>query len=624
MNCKAVIISAIMIFCASFAQAATAGLEADVFYKTAQDNMKSGQYENAIMNAYRAREGYESDGNIWGVQKADTFIGQVEALLQPAQLADMYYNIAGNYFISYSDNREIMQKVIEMATKARDIYARLGGDTGTGGKLKCESLIQRAMKVRDDQMNICIRKGDEFKQKASDTLYMEQYLTAKAYAVNASETYLQCPYQPGVDTAASILSSVNNKINDMQMQARASYEKAVQFYALNTKEGCEQCIQFSGASQELYKKIGDSAGYSTATILATRCTQCKSSNEDEELKQASMYFEEGKQLSIIPDCINATDRAQKAKAIYEKFWNIAQTEEAKLSKNDQIKMNLYNAYLNDVYALMSTITETCNIETMLGVANDYYKQAQDYYLQNNLQEALTYANNAKGLCSQYKNYVCISKCDTLIEQINFRLLQQEEAKNYMKASMDRYNVAELDDALINANRARVVFNGILDRDNVKKADDLIDLIKNATTKLTEGQRQYSIARNALEVKDYDKALPAAKAANENFILVNYSTGIMESDRIIKESEEKIGIANSESLRNKLFFGTLFVVLGIIIYKYLQRQKTLETTYRNKISDEDEKIRRTKEEWSIKADEETKTKVEDELRKLVDAERDKVE
>jgi hypothetical protein len=621
---SAILASAAVLVALALLASATSDLEADVFYKSAEGYMKDGDYENALSSVYRAKDIYQENTNTWGVQRCEKLINQMASLLTPTQLADKYYSIAGTYFLQTSNDPVAIQRSIDMATLAKGIYATVGGSTGESGKLKCEDLIRRARDKISTLTNNCIRGGDELFEKSQNSFFLGYYVEAKNFALNASERYSNCPYTPGVDKTANLLSSINAKIDDIRVQAKASYDKAVQYYTQSTPDSNKRCIEFAAASQDLYNQIKDTEGYSSAIALASRCRGGISAFEEEKRREAQDYLDEAKRLYLIPDCINSTDRANKAKSIYQEFRNKAGEEEKDLQGDERVKTNLYNSYLNDVNSLLSKIADTCQAEQMLKTAEDFYRKSQEYYLQNNLNEALAYANNARNIFAKFKNYVGISKCDTILGQINSRVSQRGEANAYLKNAEGYYNVANFEEAAIEANKAKVIYSLVYDKDNIAKVDEFLVTVKDGVAKLNQANKNYGTAQNLMDQGNYKDALPQALEAKKLYLAINYTIGVSESDRIIVNSQEQIDAASKEFTNQAIIFGVLFILSAVLILQFVTRKKAMESEFETKKVTEEEKMRRKEEEWSIRTEEDTKSRVEDELRKLIESERGKMD
>ena len=597
---------------------------ADVYLKSAEGYLRSGDYENALRSAYMAKEIYGLLKDDYGSARAERVISDVEALLPPLQLADRYYNIAGGYLLSEDVSLSSLQRCSEMAGRCRDICVRVGGVSGVSCKLKCEDLVQRCSKKIFDTTAQCVREGDDLLGKAQGSFFGGFYTLARSYAVNASEKYISCPYPTGIDNAANLQALINSKIDEFRMNAKASYDKAVQYFAQNTQEDYTRCIEYAAAAQAFYTKIEDTEGYSTATSIASRCQLMIDENTEDSMREAAIYLQEAKSLSLIPDCGNATDRANRAIDIYWRFYHKARATEKDLSPNQQLGMKLYGSHIQEVNLVLGTIRDQCSEKQMLRIAEDFYSKSQEFYLTQSLNEALTYASNARKIFLQYQKYVGVSKCDTLVNQINIRVQQRAEANSYYAAAKDRYRVASFDEALLNANKAKAIYSGILDTNSVAEMDMFIGNVSQGMLRLDDANTKYRLGKNLYDVGRYKDALPPSQTALSLYTLVNYSVGIDESNKLISDVEVKVAEEQQKFINNVILFGAIFMVSAFLIIQFTGRKRAVEAEYRHKIMVENERERRTEEELLIRSEEDTKSKVEDELRKLVESERNKID
>jgi hypothetical protein len=544
--------------------------------------------------------------------------------MQPRQLADYYYAIAGDYFIQSRDDVETLERVIDMANRAKNIYITMGGTDGSHGKLRSEDLINRALNRKSEIENACIRQGNELVKKSNDAYLMNYFTDAKIFALNASEVYSSCPYNPGVISTASLLVQIDARIEDIRVQAIASYDRAIQSYATSTPDGVRKCIELASISQKLYDSIGEEDGYASATALISKCSSGDSEYEQIRRKEADALLEEAKGFFIAQDCMNSTHRAGNSKGIYIQLYNEARHAERDLSPTRKVKTKLYDSLVKEVNALISKITDFCTRENMLKTAEEFYSRSQEFYLKNNMNEALAYANNAKTIYTQYQQFVGQSKADTLIRRINLRIAQRNEAKSHLAVARSHKMIAAFERAHAEANKALLIYKSILDRDNVEKVEDFIADIETGKKNLEKAQKHFSIAQERYELEDYEAALPEAKAAKGLFVVVNFTRGIVESESIIKESERIIEEERIKFRNTAIAVGAIALLVIILFVQFTGRKRQIESEYKRKLARDEEKVRRHEEEWSIRAEEETKSKVENELRKMVAEERGKID
>jgi hypothetical protein len=613
----------VLVFC-GFAQASTVlEYEADSLFRDAQTSFRSGLYQNALKSAHISREKYAEAGNEWGLARADNLIGEIEGVLSQNQLAEIYLSIAGEYYLSGGNDVVMLNRAIDMGGKSKQIYQNIGGQAGSIGVLKAEDIIQGATRKRGDIVNSCIREGDEYYNKAENALFSQYYLSAKEFASNASIVYNSCPYQAGIDKSAQLLTTINSRIDGIRVNAKAAYDRALRYFA---DGNMELCIQSAADAQSRYSEISDSEGYSSATLLLSRCHGTLDKFEEEQRREAQQHIEDAKRASIVPsvdNCISASESANKARAIYETLYSKAAEKERDLHEREQHKMKLYSALIYDVNSLMSKIQTTCGQQRMGLIAEDYYKRAQDFYLDVKLHEAISYASNARSIYENLKDYVGISKADTLIDQINNVMRQRSEADELLKQANARYNVASFDEALTLANRAKSIYRNIRDTENVKKVDDFILDVQEGSSNLVQANRDFNFAQTHVIESDYNSALASAKAANALYVQINYSIGIDESERIILLSERKIEEANAAFIQKAVFFGVLGALVIAILYQYFRRKRMLEMEGQMMKKAKEEEFRRRDEEFALRTEEDTKERVDDELKRLIQSERERM-
>ena len=165
-----------------------------------------------------------------------------------------------------------------------------------------------------DSKNACIRGGDEIYQKAQNAFFLNDFLIGREYASNASRIYTNCPYPAGVYKAADMLTSINGKLDEIRSEAKAAYDQAIGYY---TKKQFDLCMGRASESQNLYMKIGDDEGTNSATSVLSECNKGVDTIESDLKRKADALKKEAEYFAVIPDCQNATNRANAARKIYK-------------------------------------------------------------------------------------------------------------------------------------------------------------------------------------------------------------------------------------------------------------------------------------------------------------------
>ncbi|MFH0862451.1 MAG: hypothetical protein V1875_05400 [Candidatus Altiarchaeota archaeon] len=623
MRTRAKVYAFLALYLAAFAVAAAPSqFEADVFYNSAQGYIRDGDYENALMSIYRSREIYVSLNNTLAIKRCDTSIEQIGSLLSPPQLAEKYYNIAGTYFTQGTDDAEVLQRSILMATKAKEIYETSGGSTSS--QLKTEDLIESARKRVSELVNQCVRDGDGLYEKAQNAFFANYFIEARDFALNASEKYTGCRYTRGIEAAGTLMGSINARMNDIRVQAKAGYDSALQYYTKNTPDDNLKCILLANSSQVLYKQINDQEGYQASQTLISRCRGGINEFEEQRKKEARDYMDEARRLYILMDCVNSTENANKAKGIYNTFLKAAAEEEAYKPSTERVKSAYFGSLINDVNSLLSRITKSCQADQMLRTAEEFYKKSQEYYLSNNLNEALAYVNNAKIIFTNFNNYVGISKCNTIIEAINTRINNHNEASVYMANAEMYLAFAEFDRAQLEASNAKAIYVQVYDRENEEKAVKFLATVDEGRANLSKANKLYGSAQKFFDAKDCTSAIPESENALALFKAINYTLGIERSANIIATCQKRQQQEWDDLVKNSTIVGVLVILSAALIYQFTVRRKALDRDYVQRKNIAEEGIRRKEEEMTIRTEETTKSMVDDELRKLIDAEREKLD
>lgn len=594
--------------------------EADSFYRTATDYLDDGDHKNAVKYAHRSLEIYEDLENQRGANKARQVIADIESVLSPLQVADTYYSIAGSYYIQDNPTGEDLDWAIEMANIAKAKYTAIGGAAGATGAIKSEDLIKGAENLLNQMAVDCIREGDELYRKAQDAWFAQDYINSKSYAVSASQTYGNCPYQPGIDKSAVLLTSLNAKISELTMQAKAAYDTAILYHSEDTEEGNALCKSYAQEAQNLYKKVGDDEGYFAATSVYSKCSEDWDEIRQLRLREAQRLFDEAQALSIIPDCVNATDKADEAQDIYNYFLAEAIEKEKKLNPDQRVDTLKFQSYINQVKALKATIREACGEIKLKQIAENYYGTCQGLYLKNELDEAMTYCRRSLDICDQLKDYVCSSKTNSFISLIKFRIDQGREASLIVEEAYGYMGVADFQKALTQATRAKTIYLSIDDQEKADTVDKIIENITDGMKRMEDAGELFGRAQEALETEDYSNAIKHGEAAQNLYLSVNYTLGASKAKDIVSEAKQKKGEFDTKKMTNILITAVVVFFVGTVLYVLMRRKRMIETEYVKRQEEEDKRVKRRDEEWELRKEEETKAHVEDELRKLIDDER----
>ena len=596
-------------------------LEADSLLTNCDTRYKSGDYKNALKSCYLAKKVYEEIQDRYGISQANLKINTIEGILSPNQLAEIYYRIAADYYLEPDNDVKGLEMALVWAKESLRLYDEISGETGVSGRLKCEDMIRELNRAIEKSTSVCKDDADLLYDKAKNSFFLNDYVAARNYAMNASAKYAICPYNTGVILSSELISSINLKMRQIRGDAKAAYDQAIKFYS---SQNFDLCVARASESVRLYTEIGESDGLESAASILSECTSGIEDDESKMRKEADKYLKDAEMLSIIPDCQNSTRLADRSLQIYQELYNRAQRTEKDLPEKRQTKSLLYQSLMYSVKQLKSRIQETCSIDEMNRIANQYYRQSQDFYLQNKLNDALAYAINSRNIYDQLRNYVGIEIADTLISQIQMRMSQINEAETYLENAIAWKNSAKLEEAMHSANRAYALYQHIDLKNKVAECEELFVEIRENMKKLESANNYLFNSRGFYEAKDFENANSHARVAFKLFTEVNDTLGISESGMIVKDSQERLDELNA-SFRNKvIFIGAIVAISGFLLYQINRKKSVMEAEIENKRKVQETESRRRREELEIRSMGETQSKVEAELRRLIDEERDKVD
>ncbi|MFH1403530.1 MAG: hypothetical protein ABIH11_04595 [Candidatus Altiarchaeota archaeon] len=617
---RIMIVAFITVLFLSLTVSAAFTYEADAMFRAAQTYLESNDIKNSLRSLHIARGIYDKNRNEKAVMRCDEMLSEIDKTVSKSQLAEYYYEIAGDYFIAAGSSKcdvDSLQMTIDMAKRGKEAYRVLGGIASSQGILKSEDLINSATV----ELNKCeadkYREAENMFNMAKSQFFLEEYLLAREFALNASDIYSKIPDAQGMSKTATLLGKIDENINQIKINAAASYDKALRLYAA---KNLDESMEYAAASQRLYNRIRDEDGYMQASNLISKINDAIGADADRKFREAKKYISDAETYYTIGDYVNATESAKNAKEIYEYFETKAGEREAHLQPSQRVETRLWGNRVKEVNTLLADIQSSWGEVRIRETADLYYKTAQEQMLKNRLNEALAYANNARSLYSDLTDYVGISKTDTLVEQIKTKMQLITQADIFFRSGRSFYNVAEFENAYAETSKAKAIYDDVLDANKSAEAQILLDKIRDGDDKKEEATTHYRKAQAHYEVLDYENALEWAKKANVLYKEINYSIGIVESQTIITESEEYIHEEWVKTRNLMIGAGIVVIIAVVLILKFTTKEKTLEEEAKARRDVEEERSRRREDESALEVEKETKERVEDELRRLIEQER----
>jgi len=588
--------------------------DAESFYKTALTYFQANDFRNTLRSAHLAKGIFQELNYQDGVTRCNQLITQVDSLLTDGQMASAYYDIAGEYFLQDNPTIDSYTKAKTFAEYAKNFY-NLAGDGE--GVLRCDDMISRANSEINNMRNIKQEQAYTFYKMAQDSFFQGNYPAARKYAINASAIYTEISDHTGISRTASIIVSIDAKINETRYNALASYDRALDYYA---QKDYKSALKYASTSQQLYSQIEDQDGMLKATSLVTRINTEYGQLNEQRLRLAQTYYDKAEEMLIIRDYVNATEYAKSSREIYMEFYNAAVLEEQGLASSEKVKTKLYSGYVRNVDNLIERINSEWGSEKKKEQAELFYTRAQEYYIEAQLESALNYAQRAKSYFTDLNEYIGVNKCDSLITSINNRMADKREADTNYEKAYSFYSTAEFESALLYVGKAKNLYVKILDTKNTEKVDNLTSMINDGILLRDQANTHYQKASGYFNAGDYENAKLYSQQAYEIYTDINYTLGIVSSQNILNQSNEKIHASYVQFRNTALIALAIIVVGGYLVVSKLKAKKKF-TKEIEKEKDKFDREKKMKErEWAVRRDEETKEKVEEELRRLVEEER----
>ncbi|MBM3309552.1 MAG: hypothetical protein FJY77_04790 [Candidatus Altiarchaeales archaeon] len=612
MKNKILAIAAVLLFACSCS--AVTEYDAETFYKSALTYFQINDFRNTLRSVHLAKEIFGDLERQDGVVKCNQLITQVDEILTDSQMASAYYDIAGEYYLQENPTLSSYIKAKEFAEYAKEYYNRAGDGEGL---LRSEDLINRA---RSEINNIQAQREQEayaYYKTAQSLFLSDDYLNARTYAINASILYNEILSQSGISQTASLIVSIDFRINETKYNALASYDRARDYYV---QKEYESALKYAIISQQLSIKIADKDGEAKASNLISTINTEYTQNNEQKLRLAQTYVDRAREMLIAKEYANATDYAKRARDIYSGFYAKAEEKEHDLPSSQQVETALYSSYLKTVDNLMISINSAWGSEKKKEQAEAFYTKSQEYYIQGQLDPALTYVERARSYFTDLNDYIGVNKCDALIVSIKNRMVEKRQADDDYTMALSLYHTAEFENSLLYLNKAKAIYVRILDKPSIEKAENLTASINDGIKMRGEAEVYYQQATRYFNTGDYKNAKEYSEKAYMLYSQINHTLGITSSLDVVSKSSSELEAASTQLRNNVLIAAAIIIIGGYLIVSKLREQKAVVKELEVKKQRIDEETRLKEAEWAVRRDEETKEKVEEELRKLIEQER----
>lgn len=589
--------------------------EADSYYQSAIVYYNSNDYKNALRNIHLARDIYSELGDTYGLANCDSILSQIDDLLPDSQMAAYYYDIGGDYFLEDQTVLENMEYAKDFAEYAKQYYL-LAEDSN--GVLRAEDLINRVNQEIQSIRNSRILEANDYYLKAQSAFFDDDYIMAREYAQNASTIYSSIPYPDGISKTSILLASIESKIDSTRQNAQASYNKALDYYVENN---FDYALQYAQKAKGFYSMIQDSAGLSKTMTLITKINSEVQQTTEGRKREAEDCKRKAEEYLIAQNYANASEYAKKARDIYSELYAVAYANESLLPEGERYNTKLYSSLLEEVNTLIERIHGEWGVDNMNEQAELYYRRAQEYLIKNQYTEALSYSRKSKELFESLNNIVGLSKADSLVKEVESKISQRQNADSLYTQSLEEYSEANFEDARLHAAQAKNIYDNLWLTNQSSDCTTLLEDIAVGAQKRSDANNYHASAVNYYSTGDYGKAKENAEKAYKLYVEINYKLGIDESGKILADASERVDAEYRQFRNMVIVVAVVLLIGGFLIFTQMRKKKEEVQELEQARIDEEERRRRDREAWEIEKESETKERVEDELRALIEKERE---
>lgn len=592
---------------------------ADTYYQTAGEAYDAGDCANASKLAGRALTLYTKISDEAGSAKTLDLIGEINTCLK--MNGDSYYRKAVDNF-----NKKYYTKCVTWARKAEEQYSLIPEPSGVS---KCVDLIADAEKELN---KIKIGEADKIYETAMRLFDSEDMINAEAKAKEALEIYTETDYTNGIKDCDALLSAIDAWITQTILEAEVKYGNANEYFKKAVKsrkfDDYNKAMEYAKEAKTLFNKAGDKDGYVMSRDLLSFINADIVALEDEFNEEAASHYAEGireylyglgdKENSVRRQHLNnAKSEIEPAKSIYTQLYNWA--DSLKDSSVREEKKERYKAEIRNCDAKLEDIKQKLKDMRIQEDAEEFYLNANAFFIRGECETAKESVDNASPLFTEIGDYAGISKCNTLMSQINGCLKILENADNSYNEADACLNKMDFNNASSYLKTARDKYDEVNYEEGVKKCESLKKKITAVNEKKKTADKLLDEADMDYSQRKYEDSMEKAKGAKAIYVEIKYEAGTSDADSLIEENEKAIAEAHQRA--QLIAIVTVGVILGAILLTILiwWTRKTREEKIKEERKEEErerleEELRRKKEE-ARRREEERIRELEAERKKL---------
>ncbi|MEA3254668.1 MAG: hypothetical protein U9Q22_02415, partial [Candidatus Altiarchaeota archaeon] len=538
---------------------------ADDNYKEAKEAYNAGDCVDASELAGRALTLYTKVNYDEGRLKTLNLIGKINTCLM--KNGDSHYQKALDKF-----NERYYLKCVIWAGWAKARYSLIPYPLGVS---KCVELIVDAEKEINETK---IGDANELYETAMDFYDSEDMPHAKVKAKEALEMYTGIDYTEGINDCNALLSEIDDWITKKTLEAETKYGYAEDHYkkAVKNKGFLEYntALEYAKEAKTLFDKLGDIGGYRKSRDFINIINSDVEDLEDDFNTEADSHYDEGvkeflygvgaKEKNMRKKHFNkAKSEIEQARPIYALLYDWAASL-GDLSMKEK-KKKLYKDKIRKCDDKLKDIEGKLREMRFHEEAERLYLEANAFFILGYCRNATGSVGNASSLFKEIGDYSGISKCDTLMGQINGCLVKLDSADKYYAEADTYLREMDFENANSSLQKARAKYDEINYRAGVKECALLNKEIGEVVKRKKAADELLSEADMLYGQKDYVGSNESAWKARVICEGLGYDGGLSAADSLIGRNGEAMEeIRRRNQLITMIAIGVLLAAILITI------------------------------------------------------------
>ena len=584
--------------------------EADANFVSAEKYLVEDDYKNALRSAHLARRIYDAAENNDAVRQTDSLINDISAEITQSMKAHYYYEIGEYYFYLTEKDKSLdsLEKAIYFTELSRKEYVAIDD----------KNSAQRAQDIRDRAQDEIDRYFSNEKIKANTfyniarTRYIEKdYITALSYAENSSIIYSLIPDESGMERTGTLIANIKQKIEEITQNAQSTCDTAMSFY---NEADMEQALFFASKCKALYESVVYRPGVLRANDLQTLINEFTEHTISDKKADAAQYYKDAEEAYVRQQFANATDFLRKSRDIYAQLFDETLPE-------DKVAREYYLGLMYDVDLLYNEVSSQWGSDRKTQQAEQFFTQAQQYYIEMHFDEAMTYAERSKNLFDDLQNYVGVSKTKSLIQTITERVNREKNGDENLTSAKHYHSISDFENALVHAKRAKMIYSTLVGSNKSLLADEMLSVINVSMDKKFEASRLYNLAYEQYNSANFDASKESSQQAYDIYVEINYTIGIEESKNLLDQASEKVSAAKAKQRTIILSVVIVVVIIAIVLVKYSRKKKEVEEAAKLAEEERSKHDQIEAKKWEVKKEIEAGKMAEEKFKEMIAEERD---